>query len=298
MSDELVSALLKDAGLRVVVATAGGVARQARALHQAEPAAAALFAQGLSAASLLAALQKHRSRINLQLECDGPLRGFFVDADGGAGSVRGYVKNPAVQFTGAEGQWRWRPVLGNRGFLSVMRDLGGGEFYRSAVELQHFDFALDLERYFEASEQLPTQVALEVGTAPVDGKPDVLGCVAGAFLQPLPDGDRELFAELGGRLRADFARALAAHPGEGALALLKALVGRDDLEVMSRYPLVWQCTCGKERVRGALLSLGRAELEDILRKERQAEVTCQFCTARYVVSEAEIRELLEQPPAG
>jgi molecular chaperone Hsp33 len=293
MADELVSGLLKDVDLRVVLVTAGALSRKARALHSAEPAAAALLAQGLTGAALLAALQKQeKGRINLQLECDGPLRGMFADAEAG-GTVRGYLKNPYVSFIGGEGEYHWRPVLGNSGFLSVLRDLGGGEYYRSSVELQAFDFPKDLERYFQTSEQVQTRVALELrgGTLP-DGKKDPLAQVVGVLLQPLPDGDLEAFRELGAQLPQRLARVLEGQSGDGAAGLLRALVERPDLEVMSRYSLDFECGCSRERVKRALLAMGRAELEDVLATDKKAEATCQFCTTQYVISEEEIRELV------
>lgn len=297
MSDELVSALLKDADLRVVLVTTGALSRHAQQLQQLESAAAALLAQGLTAAALLAALQKEQGRINLQLECDGPLRGMFADG-GPEGAVRGYVKNPHVRFAGAEGRYRWRPVLGNAGYLSVLRDLGGGEYYRSSVELAAFDFPRDLERFFAASEQTETVLAIEEAAAEVDGRPEALGQVAGVLLQPLPDGDRELFQALARELPERFARAVREAPHEGAAALLRRLFeGREDLEVMSRYPLAFRCGCSRERVHRALLSMGRAELEDVLAKDGKAEVTCEFCTTQYVVTEDELRGLLAQTDA-
>ena len=72
-----------------------------------------MLGEGLNAAVLLAALQKGSSRINLQIECDGVLRGMFVDASAD-GDVRGYVKEPQLHGTAA--------VLGRGGFLSVLRD--------------------------------------------------------------------------------------------------------------------------------------------------------------------------------
>ena len=63
-------------------------------------------------------------------------------------------------------------------------------------------------------------------------------------------------------------------------------------EIMSRYPLRFECTCSRERVKSALLALGREELTDLLQKEGKAEATCQFCTTQYVISGDEIRELL------
>lgn len=291
MADELVSGLLKETDLRVVLVTATGLARRARELHRSEAASAALMAQGLTAGALLASLQKSDSRINLQLECDGPLRGLFVDGDT-AGVLRGYAKNPLVSHLGAEGQYHWRPALGNKGFLSVLRDLGGGEYYRSSVELERFDLAKDLERYFSISDQLPTRVYLTVLPGQGDGAPEPLGTVAGMLLQPLPDGDQEAFRALGDRLATDLESALRAQAGQGAVSLLKTLVPQADLEVMSRYPVSFTCSCSKDRVKRALLSMGREELEDILAKEGQAEADCHFCTTHYVVSGDEIRELL------
>ncbi|MCY1074606.1 Hsp33 family molecular chaperone HslO [Archangium lansingense] len=291
MADELVSGLLKEADLRVVLVTASELARRARELHRSATASASLVAEGLAAGALLAALQKSDSRINLQLECDGPLRGLFVDSDT-TGVLRGYAKNPLVSHLGAEGTYHWRPALGNKGFLSVMRDLGGGEYYRSAVELEAFDLAKDLEHYFAISDQLPTRVYLTVLPGVANGAPEPLGTVAGLFLQPLPDGDQTAFRELGDRLARDFEPTVKAHAAQGAGALLKALVPLPDLEVMSRYPVSFTCGCSKERVKRALVSMGSEELKDILAKEGEATADCHFCTTHYVVTGDEIRELL------
>jgi molecular chaperone Hsp33 len=293
MADELVSGLLKETDLRVVLVTASELSRRARELHHSASASASLMAQALTAGALLASLQKSDSRINLQLECDGPLRGLFVDGDK-AGVLRGYAKNPLVSHVGNEGEYHWRPALGNKGFLSVLRDLGGGEYYRSAVELESFDLAKDLERYFSISDQLPTRVYLTVLPAGSDGTREPLGTVVGMLLQPLPDGDQAAFRALGDRLAREFESTVRAQAGQGTVALLKALVPQGDLEVMSRYPVSFTCSCSKERVKRALLSLGREELEDILAKEGQAEADCHFCTTHYVVSGEELRGLLAE----
>ena len=292
MADELVSGLLKQVDLRVVLVTATDLARRARELHRSSSGSAVLMAQGLCAGALMGSLQKSDARINLQLECDGPLRGLFVDADS-TGVLRGYAKNPLVSHLGSEGAYHWRPALGNKGFMSVLRDLGGGEYYRSAVELESFDLARDLERYFTISDQLPTRVYLTVLPEPdAQEGSEPLGRVAGMFLQPLPDGDMQAFKEWGDRLAQDFESQVRAHAAQGATALLQALVPRDDLEVMSRYPVSFTCGCSKDRVKRALVSLGRAELEDILAKEGKAEADCHFCTTHYVVTGEEIRQLL------
>lgn len=291
MADELVSALLRAEDLRVVLALTSDLSRRARELASMRPGSAAMLAQGLTAGLLLAALQKERARLNLQLECDGPLRGLFVDASS-SGEVRGYVKNPLVEHIGGEGEFRWRPVLGNSGFLSVLRDQGGGEYYRSSVQLGRFDLAQDLKAFFAESEQIRTEVFLEL----VAEGEEPLSVVGGLLMQPLPGGDVEALGAHAQRLASPgaFQAGLQAGAKSGAAAAVKALFPGSDLEVLARYPVAFQCSCSKERVKNALLAMGRAELDDLLAKDGQAEVTCQFCSTRYTVSGEEIRKLLDE----
>ena len=79
---------------------------------------------------------------------------------------------------------------------------------------------------------------------------------------------------------------------------MRALFDRPDLEIMSRYPLDFECGCSRERVKRALLAMGQAELEDVIATDKKAEATCQFCTTQYVITEAELRELLASATQG
>lgn len=290
MPDELLTALLPEASFRVVVATTTGLCQEARTRHQARAASAALLARGLTGVALLAGLQKEETRVSLQLECDGPLRGFYTDATT-SGGVRGYVKNPLLQHLGEAGPYRFRPALGNKGFLSTVRELQAGEFYRSSVDLQAFELALDLERFFQTSEQVDSVVALDVHCQ----TEEPLASVAGLLVQSLPGGDTAALEGLRTRLRGEggLARELARSPGPSAAGLLKALFQGTEPEVLSVRPLAFQCRCSRDRVRQALRLLGRAELEELLREDGKADVTCEFCTTAYLLEEDELRSLLE-----
>lgn len=286
MADEVVSGLIRSKDIKVVVATTGELSRRARELHAAQHAAASMLAQGLTSAILLGSLQKEKkSQVNVQVECDGPLRGLFADADN-EGAVRGYVKSPIVEYTGSQGSFEWRPVLGNSGFISVLRDTGSGEYHRSSVELTRFDLARDLEHYFEISDQLPTAVLL--GVQP-EGK-EQLGHVGGALLQTLPEGDRGALEAIGERLHGGHFREALRSAGGNARSLMKALFD-EEIDVLQSVPAAFKCRCSRDRVLGALRTMGKAELSDVLEKEKQADVTCHFCSTRYVITEQEIREI-------
>lgn len=287
--DGWVGALLQDLDVRLVVAEAGGVARRARELHALKSASAALLAEGLCAGGLLSALGKEPRSVSLQLECDGPLAGIFVDTDG-RGGVRGYAKNPDVAFLGKGGEYRYRPVLGNSGFLSVLRELDGGGHYRSSIELAEFDLAGDLERYFVQSDQLPACVLLKV--VPAEGEP--LGRVVGLVAQPLPSAKPGALDALREELRGPqgLSAQLARAPEADVSTLLAGMLSPHVFSPTGQGPLAFQCRCSPERVRNTLVALGKAELEKILETRGKAEVTCQFCSVRYEVGREELKALV------
>lgn len=288
MTDQLLSAVLPEGNLRAILATTSQLSQQAREVHEVAPAASELFARALTSGLLLASLQKEDTRVNLQLTCDGPVRGYLVDASS-AGTVRGYLSQPSANTLGAPGAFRWRPLLGNQGHLSVLRDRGVGEHYRSSIELHAYEPAGDLQRFFAISEQLPTEVWLDA----VPEKDEPLGLVAGLLLQPLPDGDPDVYQRWTERLRGPegFLHTLASEPRTTA-ELLVRLFPDTEVRLLSTKELSWKCGCSRDRVLDAVRVMGRAELEDVLRTDKRVEATCHFCNTRYVVEELELQALM------
>ena len=294
MSDRLCRGLVPSRGLRAVFVRVGDTARMARMLHGLYPTSARLFAEALAAGAIVGALQKDEARVNLQLECDGPVGGLFVDADP-SGNLRGYVRRPGVHFPGDPARGA-RAALGGSGFLSVLRDLGGGQYYRSAVELEALDLAADLRRWFASSEQ----VATALGLAVVGRGEEPLAEVAGLLVQRLPDGDDAGVDEARRRIAGGaLDRAVAA--GLGAQEIIGAVAG-DGFDLLADVEVAYRCGCSPERARVAVSALGPDGVADVIANEREAVITCEFCRTRYVVTEPELRDirrrLLDSSPAG
>jgi molecular chaperone Hsp33 len=297
MIDRLCRGLFPASGLRAAVVRTGDTARMARVLHGLYPTSARLFAKALAGGALLGALQKDKGRVNLQLECDGPLGGLFVDADA-EGNVRGYVRHAGVSFAGDPERGE-RAALGGAGFLSVLREMGGGgggQFYRSAVQLEALDLAGDLRRWFAASEQVET--ALELAIAPRGDEP--LGDVVGLLVQRLPDGDAAA-VEAARRRIGDGAVRRAAEAGLGAQELLREVVG-EGFDLLADVEVAYRCGCSQERARVAVSALGAQGVAEVIAEQHEAVITCEFCRTRYVVPEAELedirRRLLDQQASG
>jgi molecular chaperone Hsp33 len=283
MSDRLCRGLLPHGGLRAVFARVGDTARMARVLHGLHPTSAYLFAEALAAGAILGSLQKQNGRVNLQLECDGPLGGLFVDADT-AGNVRGYVRRPSVSFPGDPALGA-RAALGGSGFLSVLRDLGSGQHYRSSVELSAFDLVEDLRRWFAASEQVET--GFDLAVVGKEGEP--LAEVAALLVQKLPDGDPAALEAARARLAGGALRE-ALGRGAGAQEAIAAVCG-DGFDLLADDEIAYRCGCGQARAVAAVSALGLEGVNDVIANEREAVITCEFCRARYVVSEAELRDI-------
>lgn len=281
IADRLCRGLVPGAGLRAAFVRLSDTARMARMLHGLYPTAARVFGEALAAGLLLGALQKDRGRVNLQLECDGPLSGLLVDADA-EGNVRGYVRRPAVHFPGDPARGA-RAALGRSGFLSVVRDVGGGQLYRSAVSLEAMDLVPDLRRWFASSEQVAT--ALDLAVVPRDGDP--LGEVAGIVVQRLPDGaDAEVAAV---RERLDGGVLAEGLLGRAPAQEIIARACGNGFELLADGEVAWRCRCSHGRARVAVSALGVDCIADVLANERQAEVTCEFCRRRFVLGEGELR---------
>lgn len=282
-TDAVLKGLMEATNLTVAVAFVPQVAQEARRRHQLEPVSAVLLGQAFAGAAVMTALQKGESRVNLQLECDGALRGLFVDA-GVDGTLRGYVKNRLVGVELGR-EFRWRAALGNQGFLSVLRDLGH-EYYRSSVELTAFDLAGDLNHFFETSEQVKTRVA--VASAAVGE--ERLGKVAAVLVQALPEGDRVALERLGEVLQPSLEAALA----DAAIVDAEGLFSRlfPGVSVSLRTPARFACSCSKQRTLETVKSLGRAQVQEIIDTTGSTAVTCHFCATRYEITLPDLLSVL------
>jgi len=63
-------------------------------------------------------------------------------------------------------------------------------------------------------------------------------------------------------------------------------------EIVSRTPVEYRCYCSRERVRGAISTVGSDALKDMIAAGQAIEVSCQFCDEKYTFQTAELESIL------
>ena len=292
--DQIVRAIAKNAPVKAMAISARDMVERARAIHDCWPVAAAALGRLLMAASMMgAAMKEEAGAVTLRVKGGGPLGALTAVSDS-RGNVRGYVQNPAVDVPRkAKGKLDVGTAVGCNGELTVIRDLGLKEPYIGSVQLVGGEIAEDVAAYFVESEQVPTACALGVLIAPSQ----TVQAAGGYLIQLLPGADETVVSavERGvARLGAVSARLDA---GTDPLGLLREVLGEFDLEVLETSPIEYRCYCTRERVSRALISLGRAELDALIKEQGGAELTCQFCDEVYRFNAQELGTLRDEASA-
>lgn len=289
MSDQLIRAISRDGLIKVSAVSTRDLTERARQIHRTLPVATAALGRLLAAASMMGnALKEEAASLTLQIKGGGPL-GTLLAVSDHEGCVRGTVDNPAVDLPLREdGKLDVGAAVGNRGTLTVIRDLRMKEPYVGSVGLLWGEIAEDIALYFVESEQIPTACGLGVL---VDRDQSVLAA-GGYLVQLLPGAGDEVSERLEASLRAagPVTELLRADPDPEAL-LRTALPGLE-LDVLEKCPISYRCDCNRERMERALISLGREELRDMIEEQGGAELTCRFCDRVEKFSKEELEGLL------
>ena len=289
MSDQLIRAISRDGLIKVSAVSTRDLTERARQIHKTLPVATAALGRLLAAASMMGnALKEEAASLTLQIKGGGPL-GTLLAVSDHEGCVRGTVDNPAVDLPLREdGKLDVGAAVGNRGTLTVIRDLRMKEPYVGSVGLLWGEIAEDIALYFVESEQIPTACGLGVL---VDRDQSVLSA-GGYLVQMLPGAGEETAEQLEASLRAakPVTELLRADPDPEAL--LRAALPGLELEILEKRPVEYRCDCSRERMERALISLGREELRDMIEEQGGAELTCRFCDRVEKFSKEELEGLL------
>ncbi|OEE10987.1 Hsp33 family molecular chaperone HslO [Aliivibrio fischeri] len=240
-----------------------------------------LLGELLVATTLLTATLKFEGSITLQLQGDGPVSLAVINGDNNQ-KVRGVAR-----FEGDIAEDATLHQLMGRGYLVITITPKDGERYQGVVALEGENLAQCFEGYFERSEQLKTRLWLRLGE--YEGKPHA----AGMLLQVMPDGtgsenDFEHLEQLTDTIKNE---ELFGLPAED---VLYRLYNQDKVQLFEPQDVEFFCGCSRERSGGAIVTIDRAEVDDIIKTEGKISLHCDYCGTSYDFDSIDVANLFEQ----
>jgi molecular chaperone Hsp33 len=264
--------------------------REAAKLLDLFPLASAALGRTMVAAVMIAADMKSADNsVSIIIKGGGPLGNIIVTAKAN-GTVKGYVDNPYVDLPlNKYGKLDVRAGVGIDGMLTVIKDLGLKEPYAGQIELVSGEIAEDLAHYFWSSEQQPSVIALGVLVNP----DSTIRAAGGYIVQPLPGADDQIIDKLEKVVGQAAPITTMIDQGMRPEDVLDTILGDMDLRLNDRLDYKFLCDCSRERLEGLVLSLGKQEIEDIIKKEGKAEMICHYCSSKYLFGRDDLNRLLD-----
>lgn len=288
--DEIIRAVTKDGLVKISVVSGRDFVERARQIHRLSPTATAALGRTLCAASILGNLLKEENgTVTVRLNGGGPLGSVIAVSDSG-GNVRGYVEHPQIDLPlNDKGKLDVGGAIGTSGFLTVSRDIGLKEPYVGSTALVSGEVAEDMTYYLAESDQIG--VACGLGVL-VDMDRSV-ACAGGFIVQLLPGAPDATIDAIEQNIRG-MGQVTDILKGGTADELLSRVLKDAEIDVLSHTPVEYRCYCSRERVRGAVASIGKADLDEMAASGETAEIRCHFCDKVYTFTPDEIRAVSEE----
>jgi molecular chaperone Hsp33 len=233
------------------------------------PAVADYLAQCLVASALFTSSIKIDGRLSIHLRGAGCLKTLFAECTT-QGTLRGiaHFQEPVPERIDIKN-------FGTEAVLAITIENQASlnrepQRYQGLVGLQANTLTEAFEVYFEQSEQLPTRLLLFSNELQA----------VGLLLQQMP----EQTENPDHWQRAQFLLDTATEAELFSLApneMLYRLFHQEDVRVLETSELAFACSCSRERVQAALISLGREEIEQTVSENGELTVHCDFCGQAY-----------------
>lgn len=277
--------------IKISAAITTDVVEEAARIHKLSKTTSAALGRVLTAAAIIGSWQKNeQDSITLSINGNGPA-GKIVATCKNDGYVKGYVTNPGADLPTreADGKIDVAGIVGE-GNLTLVMDTGMKKPYTGTVNLTTGEIAEDLAVYFLQSDQVPSAVGLGV-LVDVDYSIKAAG---GFIIQLMPDATEEQISKLEENLKGLPSVTSILDEYHDAEKLIEILMKDIDFKILEKREITYKCNCSREKVEDAIVSVGPREIEEILREDKKAEVSCYFCDKVYNFDESDLERMLKK----
>lgn len=278
--------IMADNEIRLSAVSATKMINQMAANHKTGLLETYILGQGYLAGALLSAEVKGNDRIQLSLECGGPVKGMSIEA-WACGAVRGYLMQNPIPLEKPLTSLDTNELYGP-GFLSLTKVLEGSKTpFTGQVMMEYGHLAQDLALYYQQSEQTPSLFSLSIK---FDEKGRVWGA-GGLFLQALPGCPDVTLEKL--QAQASSLSNIGAFLAEGGD--IKDYVAKEFADYgvahLDHAPIGFSCPCAEKNFTKYLVSLPQKEKDEIMRGTFPLVLQCFNCGTEYTYSKSDLEAL-------
>lgn len=291
MGDKIIKFLAYNGRISITCADTTKLVEKARKIHDLSPVATAALGRLLTIGVIMGSdLKSEKDNITLQIKANGPI-GKLVAVVNKQLKIKGTVDNPQVDTSLNEfGKLDVGGVVGNSGYLTVIKDIGLKDPYVGVVPISSGEIAEDFARYFTESEQIRSAVALGV----LVDKNGVKNA-GGYLLSAMPDAKDEDITKIEKNIFEAGAISKMLENNFSLLDIAKKVTGDNNVKVIEDdLKPEYRCDCSREKIEKALVALGKNELNKILEEDGKAEIICHFCNKKYQFSEDDLLNLINK----
>lgn len=289
--DTIKKYLALDDKVSITVIESTNLVEEARKIHDLTPTTTAALGRLITAACLMGVdLKNLEDSVSVQIKGEGPIGGMIAISDKFP-RVRAYIQNPHIELPlNQKGKIDVGGAVGKTGFLNIIKDIGLKKPYIGIVPLVSGEIAEDFARYFAESEQKPSAIALGV-LVDKNG----VSKAGGYLLSLMPDADDTIVTKIEENIQKVPSISKILLENDNLDEIAKIITGDDKIKIIEEniYP-IYECNCSKEKFEKGLISLGRSELEDIIKEGKDTEIVCNFCNKKYTFDKEMIKELLDK----
>ena len=291
MKDYIIRGTSTDDSIRFFSCITTAMVEEARKIHNCSPVSIAALGRMLTAGSMMGTMLKSdKDTITLQINGKGPAGSIVVISDN-TGNARGYITNPDVELMQRKnGKLDVGRAVGRDGVVTVIKDMGMKEPYVGQIPIVSGEIGDDISSYFVTSEQVPTAVGLGV-LVEVDGRVAASG---GFIIQLMPEAEPGMISKLEERLGRIRSVTEMISSGLDAEGIIKNILQNIEYKIFESKQIGYKCSCSRERMEKALISIGKKELEELIQDQGSAELTCHFCNNKYYFDRDELIKLFEK----
>lgn len=282
---KILKTLIFNNSISLAVLDTTDIVNKAIEIHNLTPLTAAALGRTMTASLFMASnLKNDGDKLSVTISGNGVGGHIIVSVDSKL-NVRGYIDNPKAELPlNEKGKLDVKGCVGE-GRITVVRTMGLKESYTGTSEIISGELAEDFSYYYAKSEQEPTAMALGVKV-----KNDKCIGAGGIVIQALPNA-----------LEEDLIKAEELISNFKDISTQISTIGINGIidKYFSSYTFYescanYNCICSKEYIDSVVISLGKEEVDDILKEQGKIEVVCQYCNKKYIYEREDTEELFKR----